>query len=63
MESGKAREAKKGKLTAGKIMTIDGIKKGESDSLEFKREFPDKGKNVITFLIQHLNIGAEIKGL
>jgi len=36
-------------------MTIEQIKKGESDTLEFKREFPDKEKNVLKTIVAFAN--------
>ncbi|MBQ3921750.1 MAG: putative DNA binding domain-containing protein, partial [Spirochaetales bacterium] len=40
---------------AAKVMTIEDIKKGESDILEFKREFPDKGKNILKTIVAFAN--------
>lgn len=36
-------------------MTIEQIKKGESDTLEFKREFPDKEKKVLKTIAAFAN--------
>lgn len=36
-------------------MRIEDIKKGESDSLEFKREFPDKEKKVLKTIVAFAN--------